>query len=435
MKMDFQRIRERLGLSSDKPLTPEEKRQRAKYVVYPFFCLLCAGFLLLIFSPSEKERAEAEKGKGFNVEMPSPEDSKMEGDKVSAYEQEALAKKEKWRKGTFQEMSELFNRGGSDTSRLTANRLYVELPVEEEARKSPGSVRTSAEAYRDVNRSLGTLYTRQENPQNTGLLRRIEELEKEKRVSESQPEGQTLEEKMALLERSYELAARYNGKQPEVSSDANDRNNRKERTAARPVKQVQDRVVSSLVQPMPHEDCTAEFAGERNTGFHTPIGKTLSSGRNTIAACVHGTQTVSDGQAVRIRLLEPMAVDDRLIPKGTVLAGGTRIQGERMDILIEKVEYKGTLFPVELEVYDSDGQQGILVPNSMEYDAAREIVAGMGTSMGSSINISTDAGAQIASDVGKGVIQGVSQYVGKKMRTVKITLKAGHRLLLHSPES
>lgn len=286
-----------------------------------------------------------------------------------------------------------------------------------------------------MNRSLGTLYTRQENPQNTGLLRRIEELEKEKRQSEAQPEGQTLEEKMALLERSYELAARYNGKQPEMSSDANGRNNRKERTAARPVKQVQDRVVSSLAQPMSDEGCTAEFAGERNTGFHTPVGKTLSSGRNTIAACVHGTQTVSDGQVVRIRLLEPMAVDDRLIPKGTVLAGGTRIQGERMDILIEKVEYKGTLFPVELEVYDADGQQGILVPNSMEYDAAREIAAGMGTSMGSSINISTDAGAQIASDVGKGVIQGVSQYVGKKMRTVKITLKAGHRLLLHSPES
>ena len=49
-------------------------------------------------------------------------------------------------------------------------------------------------------------------------------------------------------------------------------------------------------------------------------------------------------------------------------------------------------------------------------------------------NISTDAGAQIASDLGKGVIQGVSGYVAKKMRTVKVTLKAGHRLLLHSPE-
>ena len=52
MKMDFQKIRERLGLSSDKPLTPEEKRRRARYIVYPLFCLLCAGFLLLVFSPS-----------------------------------------------------------------------------------------------------------------------------------------------------------------------------------------------------------------------------------------------------------------------------------------------------------------------------------------------------------------------------------------------
>ena len=48
--------------------------------------------------------------------------------------------------------------------------------------------------------------------------------------------------------------------------------------------------------------------------------------------------------------------------------------------------------------------------------------------------ISTDAGAQIASDVGKGVLQGVSQYITKRMRTVKVTLKAGHRVLLHSPE-
>lgn len=434
MKMDFQKIRERLGLSSDKPLTPEEKRRRARYIVYPFFCLLCAGFLLLVFSPSEKDKAEKEKGKGFNVEMPSPKDSEMEGDKVSAYEQEALAKKEKWRRGTFQEMSELLNKDSQDTAGLTAGKANTELPPEPETGKSPGFVHSSAEAYRNMNRSLGAVYTRNENQQNADLLRRIEELEKEKRPAEGQPEGQTLEEKMALLEKSYELAARYNGKQPDAPAAVNGRSARKDRTAVRPVKQVQNQVVSSLAQPMGNEDFIAEFAGERNTGFHTPIGRTLPSGRNTIAACVHGTQTVSDGQVLRIRLLEPMAVDDRLIPQGTVLTGGTRIQGERMDILVETVEYKGTLFPVELEVYDVDGQQGILVPNSMEYDAAREIAAGMGTSMGSRINISTDAGAQIASDVGKGVIQGVSQYVEKKMRAVKITLKAGHRLLLHSPE-
>ena len=52
-----------------------------------------------------------------------------------------------------------------------------------------------------------------------------------------------------------------------------------------------------------------------------------------------------------------------------------------MDIVITNVEYQGTVIPVELEVYDADGQQGILIPNSLEYDAVREIAAGMGGSM------------------------------------------------------
>ena len=242
---------------------------------------------------------------------------------------------------------------------------------------------------------------------------------------------QSLEEKMALMEKSYELAARYNGKQTPSVIPTDDR---KDRTSVKPVKRIRQEVVSSLAQPVNDGDFIAGVSEERNTGFHTPVGRTPVSDRNTIAACVHGTQTVSDGQALRVRLLEAMAVDDRLIPKGTVLTGETRIQGERMDIVITNVEYQGTVIPVELEVYDADGQQGILIPNSLEYDAVREIAAGMGGSMGSSISISTDAGAQIASDLGKGVIQGVSQYITKKMRTVKVTLKAGHRLLLHSPK-
>lgn len=209
---------------------------------------------------------------------------------------------------------------------------------------------------------------------------------------------------------------------------------KRQRTAVKPVKQVRHQVVSSLSQPASNGESGNGFAGERNVGFNTPAGKVLTSDRNTIPACVHGTQTVSDGQALRIRLLEPMVVDDRFIPKGTILTGGARMEGERLDVLVQAVEYKGTVIPVELEVYDADGQRGIPVPNSMEYDAAREIAANMGTSMNGSINISTDAGAQIASDLGKGVIQGVSGYVAKKMRTVKVTLKAGHRLLLHSPE-
>ena len=431
MKIDIQRIKKQLGFPSDRPLTLQEKRRYMKFAVYPLFFLIFAGIVLLIYSPTEKEKAEAEKERGFNTEIPSPEESRMEGNKVSAYEREALSKKERGRKDTFLEMSELFNRNKDrkDTIPSVDSGVNLELPSVPETAQTHNPVRSSTSAYRDMNRSLTTIYTPRETSREEELLRRIKELEKRQNMEPSQE--QSLEEKMALMEKSYELAARYNGKQTPSVTPTDDR---KDRTSVKPVKRIRQEVVSSLAQPVSDGDFIAGTSEERNTGFHTPVGRTPVSDRNTIAACVHGTQTVSDGQALRVRLLEAMAVDDRLIPKGAVLTGGTRIQGERMDVVITNVEYQGTVIPVELEVYDADGQQGILVPNSLEYDAVREIAAGMGGSMGSSISISTDAGAQIASDLGKGVIQGVSQYITKKMSTVKVTLKAGHRLLLHSPE-
>ena len=112
-----------------------------------------------------------------------------------------------------------------------------------------------------------------------------------------------------------------------------------------------------------------------------------------------------------------------------------KIQGERLNVLISSLEYHGNIIPVELAVYDTDGQAGIFIPGSMERSAAKEIVAGMGTSAGSSMNISTDAGAQLAADLGKGLIQGTSQYFSKKMRSVKVHLKAGYKVLIYQPEN
>ena len=408
-------------------LTPQQVQQRRKMIVFPLMFLAFAGCMYLIFAPSGKEDVNVESVGGFNADIPLPAEDGIIADKQKAYEQAVTSRKQQDKIQSLQDFGFTLD---DDTEEPQEE---INLLPEEDPKPQRGGGASSRAAYRDINRQLSTFYeTPPVDEEKEELKRQVAELTD--RLKQQQNATPTADDQMALLEKSYELAARYNGKEQDASSTANAPNSRKERTAVRPVKRVQNRMVSSLAQPAGNEDIASGYAGERNTGFHTPVGKMPSSGRNTIAACVHGTQTVSDGQALRIRLLEPMAVDDLLIPKGTVLVGGTRVEGERMGILIETVEYRGTLFPVELEVYDADGQQGILVPNSMEYDAAREIAAGMGTSIGSSINISTDAGAQIASDVGKGVIRGVSQYVGKKMRTVKITLKAGHRLLLHSPE-
>ena len=310
----------------------------------------------------------------------------------------------------------------------------------EEAEKSvPKTIQSSAAAYRDLNATLGNFYEqpKNDNAEMDELLERISSLELE--LESEKGKSSSMDDQVALMEKSYELAAKYmggqnNGKPETVQSPEPSpvqKAGKAGKNRAAPVRQVAHQVVSSLGQPMSNAEFVASFSQECNRSFNTAIGGTTVSDKNTISACVYGAQSVTDGQAVRLRLLEPMAVADRIIPRNAVVVGTAKIQDERLDIGITSLEYDGTIIPVELAVYDTDGQPGIFIPNSMEMNAVREVAANMGGSLGSSINISTNAGAQLASDLGKGLIQGTSQYIAKKMRTVKVHLKAGYKVMLY----
>ena len=422
-----------------KPLTEQQRQQRRKMLVYPLMGLLFLGCMWLIFAPSSEDREKAKQGQGFNTDMPLPEDSKIIGDKAKAYEQLQLENRQKERRGMVGDLSAFWNEDNRDESDTVSDdyRLTQTEPSENErADKQQAGIRTSAAAYERLNTSLGTFYEPPKKDREKEELReRIDELEAMLMAQEGKPSS--MEEQVALLEKSYELAAKYqNGKgnagqsaQPEgteTSAKADERSMK-----AEPVSGVRPAVVSTLPQPMTDSAFIADYAGERNYGFHTAIGTAEASEKNTIAACVQGDQTITDGQTVKLRLLEPMRVSGRVIPRNTLLVGAARLQGERLGIGITSLEHRGSIIPVKLEVYDSDGQAGIFIPGSMEIDAAKEIGANMGSSLGSSINISTDAGAQLASDLGRGAIQGISQYISKRMRTVKVHLKSGYRVLLY----
>ena len=301
---------------------------------------------------------------------------------------------------------------------------------------APKTIQSSAAAYRDLNATLGNFYEqpKNDNAEMDELLERIASLES--KLESEKDKASAMDDQVALMEKSYELAAKYmggqNGTQPPVGQAAEPYPVQKAgKNTAKPVRQVTHQVVSSLSQPMSNAEFVASFSQERNRSFNTAVGVTTVSDKNTISACVYGAQSVTDGQAVKLRLLEPMEVADKIIPRNAVVVGTAKIQGERLDIGITSLEYDGTIIPVELAVYDTDGQPGIFIPNSMEMNAVREVAANMGGSLGSSINISTNAGAQLASDLGKGLIQGTSQYIAKKMRTVKVHLKSGYKVMLY----
>ena len=442
--------------STSPELTEEEKQRRKKFVIYPLMFLLFAGSMWLIFAPSEKE--EEKQSKGFNTEVPDPQASELIGDKKKAYEKEMMEQKEQERSRAMQSLSSMFGEmtGGQPVQSSEELALKTNLSERDNGFGSRTTApqdgfHASASAYQDINRTLGSFYEMpREDPEKEEMRTRLKELES-RMSNEQQSPAITVNDQMALLEKSYQLAAKYmpaGGRGQSVpaalpstsgSETASERKavatTRNGKAVAFPVAPVSEQVVSALAQPMSDSTFRSEYVKERNYIFHTAIGTAPLTEKNTISACVHTRQTVTDGQTVRFRLLEPMLVSGKEIPRNTSVVGVAKIQGERLNVLISSLEYHGNIIPVELAVYDTDGQAGIFIPCSMERSAAKEIVAGMGTSAGSSMNFSTDAGAQLAADLGKGLIQGTSQYFSKKMRSVKVHLKAGYKVLIYQPEN
>ena len=441
--------------STSPELTEEERQRRKKFVIYPLMFLLFAGSMWLIFAPSEKEGEK--QAKGFNTEVPDPMAAELIGDKKKAYEKEMMEEKEQERNRAMQSLNSLFgemtggqaSQGAGEASAWESDPLDGREEYTSRYSATQAGFHASASAYQDINRTLGNFYeTPREDPEKEELRARLAELEN-RMSSEQQSPAITVNDQMALLEKSYQLAAKYmpsgggqSSSNMPLASDGETASERKAvvtirngKAAAFPIAPVSEQVVSALAQPMSDSTFRSEYVKERNYIFHTAIGTAPLTEKNTISACVHTRQTVTDGQTVRFRLLEPMQVSGKEIPRNTSVVGVAKIQGERLNVLISSLEYHGNIIPVELAVYDMDGQAGIFIPGSMERSAAKEIVAGMGTSAGSSMNFSTDAGAQLAADLGKGLIQGTSQYFSKKMRSVKVHLKAGYKVLLYQPDN
>ena len=420
-----------------KPLTEAQRLKRQKMIVLPAMVLVFIGAMWLIFAPSSGKEQEPGTS-GYNIEMPDAdkENRRIIGDKAKAYEQGAMEERQENRSRAMQQLGDLFDRETAAADGDSDFDLANPGGTEEAVKPAPKTIQSSAAAYRDLNATLGNFYEqpKNDNAEMDELLERIATLESE--LESGKERSSTMDEQVALMEKSYELAAKYMGNQNGTRAAAGQTAEpspvqKAGKNTAKPVRQVAHQVVSSLGQPMSNAEFVASFSQERNRSFNTAVGVTTVSDRNIISACVYGAQSVTDGQTVKLRLLEPMAVADKIIPRNAVVVGAAKIQGERLGIGITSLEYDGTIIPVELEVYDTDGQPGIFIPNSMEMNAVREVAANMGGSLGSSINISTNAGAQLASDLGKGLIQGTSQYIAKKMRTVKVHLKSGYRVMLY----
>lgn len=414
----------------DKPkreLTPQQVQQRRKMIVFPLMFLAFAGCMYLIFAPSGKEDVNVESVGGFNADIPLPAEDGIIADKQKAYEQAMISRKQQ---DKIQSLQDFGFTGDDETEEPQAE---IDLMPEEDAQPQRGGGASSAYAYRDINRQLSTFYeTPPVDEEKEDLKRQVAELTD--RLQQQQNATPTADDQMALLEKSYELAAKYmNGGQGQVAQvSVTGGIDRKPDAVA--VQAIRETTVSGLQQPMSDADFIRAYSQPRNYGFNTAVGTGYAMGKNTVAACIHQDQTLVDGQAVKLRLLEPMQAGSIVVPKNTLVAGTAKVQGERLDILVSSIEYAGNIIPVELAVFDTDGQKGLSVPSSMEQEAFNEAMANIGSGLGTSISFAQSAWQQVAMDVTRGLLQGTSGYLAKKFRTVKVKLKAGYKVMLYAKQ-
>jgi len=378
--------------------------------------IVCIGCMYLIFKPS-KDKKQIE-NIGLNDSVPQASGSVLQADKQKAYEQEILEDKEEQKKNALTTLSDYWNEDNAEQKQS--------LPDDAEETNNP-----ALNTYRTAQSTLGSFY-QQDNGETKELRRQLEELKQELAQKET-PKAATVDDQLALMEKSYQMAAKYlpsgsGSVEPAGKSTTVAKAESEEKNFSALVPSKKSRVSSLYQRP---SDST--FLVDTGRGFN-PAGsmqETLPP-KNSIRACVQQSQTIISEGAVALRLLEPARISGRIIVAGAIVTANAKIQAGRLQLKVTSIELEGSIIPVDITIYDLDGQQGVPVPYSAERSALTEMAGNMSQQSGTSLMMTQSAGQQVAADLSRGVVQGISGYFAKKVKTPKVTLKAGHQVYLVS---
>jgi len=414
--------------------TQNKAEKLKKPLIFLLMGVVFLGCMYLIFKPSKDKKAV--ENIGLNDAVPQATGAGMPADKSKAYEQEMLERKEQEKRNALATLSDYWNT--EDKEEPTDEQF-----TEEDEYNSYGSGRSSGRkgnpglnSYRNMQSTLGSFY-QDDNSETMELRRQVDEL-KEKLSERDVPPVATVDDQLKLMEKSYEMAAKYlpqnantgNAAPASGATPAAGANQKEHFVSFTPTRK---NIVSALYREPSDSAFLEDWSQTKNRGFYT-AGSTeqVVQPKNSIKACVHDAQTVVGETGVRLRLLEPAQTPQRTIPKGTIVTANAKFQNGRLQLKVTSVELEGNIIPVDITIYDLDGQQGLYVPYSPEMNALTEMAGNMSQTGGTSVMLTQNAGQQVAADLSRGVVQGISGYFAKKVRTPKVNLKAGHKVFLVS---
>jgi len=429
------------GTLTDKD-RPQENGQNKlerfkKPLIFGLMGIVFFGCLYIIFKPSEKQ--EAEENIGLNDVVPQATGSGLLDDKEKAYEQELLQQKDQEKRSALTTLADYWNI--EEKQNPTISLSDEESNVIGANIKSGSKSNPHVSSYQTAQGTINSFYEN-DNSDTKELRRQLDELKKELGKKDF-PKPPTVDDQLALMEKSYQMAAKYlpsnNLSNNDIIAVTSTNNTDKTTTANTskesfvPLVSKTKNTVSALYREPTDSEFLNDWSEERNREFISPtVHKQTVQPKNSIKAIVLETQVIVSGTGVKLRLMESAQTSGRIIPEGTLVTAIAKLQPGRLQLKITSIESEGSIIPVDLTIYDLDGQQGLYIPYSPEMNAASEMAANMSQTSGSSLMLTQSAGQQVVADLSRGVVQGISGYFSKKARTPKVTLKASHQVFLVS---
>lgn len=146
---------------------------------------------------------------------------------------------------------------------------------------------------------------------------------------------------------------------------------------------------------------------------------------NTIHAVIHETADIVSGSVIKLRLLDTIVINDVLIPKNDFIYGVASINNERLKINIPSLRYKNSILTVSLSAYDLDGLEGLYIPGAITRDATK---TGVNDAVQSVQLLTMDN--SLSGQVANAGVHAAKGLFGKKVKQIRVKVKAGYELLL-----
>lgn len=398
----------------------KDLRKRKMLLVLP---LIVLPFLTMAFWALGGGKADAanypNRATGLNLQLPHAQLKDDKGENKLSYYEEAEKDSAKWKEGLKTDpffpsaLNDSITKKSFGYDPSPFNAADYKDPNEQKVYQKLAELNThlqNSNNYNNSNQKLNTSFPSNNNSSfGAADVNRLEEMMKNaKTPSTRDPEVEQLN---GMMERILDI------QHPERVKQRLEEDISKNKETVFAIKIKEDYCSVSLLD-------TGNSHGQTNS-FYSINDQSGEDEQNAIEAVIQETQNLVNGSIVKIRLLDDLTIDGATITRGSFVFGKASLEGERLYVEINSIRKENSIYPVKLNVYDLDGMEGIHIPGAITRDVAKQSADNAVQNIEMS---SIDPSLKVqAANAG---INAAKSLLTKKAKLIKVTVKAGYKILL-----